>query len=102
MKKRLELIVRMNSRKKLEFKQTLECLSEILMNYCTGLKIEESKGGDIFNLLIQWDSANQMRSALRTNEFGILIGAIKSLGKSTGIRLNEKDLGNDISKLMTL
>ena len=102
MKKRLELIVTMNSRKKLEFRQTLECLSEILVNYCTKLNIEESKSGDIFTLLIQWESANQMRSAFRTNEFSILIGAIKSLGRNISIQVDDKDIGNDISMLMTL
>ena len=84
MNKSLELNVKLNTRKKLEFKQTLECLSEGLLNDCSGLKIQESQDSDIFTLLIQWDSANQMRLALRTNAFGILIGAIKSLAKNTG------------------
>jgi len=102
MKKVLELNIVLNARKKLEFKQTLECLSEILFNDCTDLKIEESEEGDTFTLLIQWDSANQMRQALHTKEFAILSGAIKSLAKSTGIRLDDEDIGNDISKIMTL
>jgi hypothetical protein len=102
MKKKLEFNIVVNSRKKLEFRQTLECLSESLLSDCSDLKIQESQDDDIFILLIQWNSANQMRSALRTNEFGILLGAIKSLGKNTGIRLDDKNIGNDISKLMTL
>jgi len=102
MKKKLELNIVLNSRKKLEFRQTLECLSESLLNDCSDLKIQESQDDDVFILLIQWNSANQMRRALHTNDFGILIGAIKSLGKNTGIRLDDKDIGNDLSKLMTL
>ena len=102
MKKRLELNIVLNSRKKLEFRQTVECLSESLLNNCSDLKIQESQDDDTFTLLIRWDSVNQMRSAIRTNEFGILIGAIKSLGKNTSIRLDDKDIGSDILKLMTL
>ena len=102
MKKKLELTIELNSRKKLEFRQTLECLSEILLNDCSDLNIQESQDGDIFILLIQWESANQMRQALRTKEFSILAGAIKSLAKSTAIRFDDKDIGNDISKLMSL
>ena len=102
MKKKLELTIELNYRKKLEFRQTLECLSEILLNDCFGLNIQEVQEGDIFILLIQWESENQMRQALRTKEFSILTGAIKSLAKNTGIRLDDEDLGNDISKLMSL
>jgi len=102
MKKKLELNIVLNSRKKLEFRQTLECLSEILLNHCSDIKIQETEDKDTFYLLIQWDSANQMRQALRTKEFAVLSGAIKSLAMSTGIRLDDKDMGNDISKLMTV
>jgi hypothetical protein len=102
MKKKLELNIVLNSRKKLEFRQTLECLSEILLNHCSDMKIQETEDNDTFYLLIQWDSANQMRVALRTNEFGILIGAIKSLGRNISIQVDDKDIGNDISMLMTL
>ena len=80
----------------------MECLSEILLKDCSDLKIQESQDGDVFTLFIQWKSASQMRQALRTKEFAILAGAIKSLAISTGIRLDDKDLGNDISKLMSL
>ena len=102
MKKKLELNVLLNSHKQLEFRQTLECLSEILLNHCSDIIIQETEDKDAFYILIQWDSASQMRVALRTNEFSILLGAIKSLGKNTGLRLDDKDIGNDISKLMTV
>jgi transcriptional/translational regulatory protein YebC/TACO1 len=102
MKKKLELKIELNSRKKLEFRQTLECLSEILLIDCSDLNIQESLDGDIFTLSIQWESTTQMRQALRTKEFSILTGAIKSLAKSTGIFIDDKNIGNDISKLMTL
>jgi hypothetical protein len=102
MKKKLELNIVVSSRKKLEFRQTIECLSESLLKECSDLKIQESQDDDIFFLLIEWSSTSQMRRALRTNDFGILIGAIISLEKNTGIRLDDKDIGNDITKLMTL
>ena len=92
----------LNSHKKLEFRQSLECLSEILPKYCSDLNIRESEDDDTFILMIQWESSIQMRRALRTEEFLILSGAIKSLAKNTRIWLDNKDIGNDISRLMTL
>ncbi len=102
MKKKLELIVSPSSRKRLEFKQSLDCLAGDLQNYCSKLEIIESDDGVTFTLLVQWETLDQMRQAIRGEECSILSGAITALCEKTIIRLNDKEVGNHISKLTTL
>jgi len=102
MKKKLELIVSPNSRKRLEFKQSLDCLAGTLKNYCSKLEIIESDDGVTFTLLVQWETSDQMRQAIKSEECSILSGAITALCEKTVIRLDDKEVGNHISKLTTL
>lgn len=102
MKKKLELIVSPNLRKRLEFKQSLDYLAETLQNYCSKLEIIESDDGVIFTLLAQWETLDQMRQAIRSEECSILSGAITALCERTVIRLDDKEVGNHISMLTTL
>ena len=102
MKKKLEIIVSPSSRKRLEFKQSLDCLAGTMQNYCSKLEIIESDDGVTFTLLAQWETLNQMRQAIRSEECSILSGAITTLCEKTVIRLDDKEVGNHISKLTTL
>ena len=102
MKKKLELIVLLNSRKRKEFSQSLDNLSKNLQNYCSSLIIDESGDGVTFNILVQWETVGQMRKALMSEEFRILSGAINALSEKTITRLDDKQVGIHISKLKTL
>jgi len=102
MKKKLELIVLLNSRKRKEFSQSLDNLSKNLQNYCSSLIIDESGDGVTFNILAQWETEDQMRKTLKSEEILILSGAISALSEKTIIRLDDKQVGIHISKLKTL
>jgi hypothetical protein len=102
MKKKLELIVLLNSRKRKEFSQSLDNLSKNLQNYCSSLMIDESGDGVTFNILAQWETEDQMRKALKSEEFLILSGAINALSEKSICRLDDKQVGNHISKLKSL
>ena len=102
MKNKLEVVVRPNPRKRLELKQTLDCLTGILQDYCSSLMINESENGLTITLLAQWEKSDQMRHTLRSKEFSILSGAINALCDNTVIRIDDKSAGNDIAKLSEL
>ena len=100
--KKLELIVSPSSRKRLEFKQSLDCLAGTMRNYCSKLEIIESNDGVTFTLFAQWETSDQMRQAIRSEECSILSGAITALCEKTVILLDDKEVGNHISILTTL
>ena len=100
--KKLEIIVSPKSRKRLEFKQSLDYLSGTLQNYCSKLEIIEAEDGVTFTLLFQWETSDQMRQAIRGEECSILSGAITALCEKTVIRLDDIEVGNHISMLTTL
>ena len=100
MKYKLEVVVWPNPRKRLEFKQTLECLVEDLHNCCSSLMINVSENGLNYTILAQWENSDQMRHTLRSNKFSILYGAIIGLCDNTVIRIDGKPAGNDIAKLL--
>ena len=99
MKKKLELIVLTNSRKSKEFKQSLNFLTGNLQNYCSSLKIDESGDGVTFNILAQWETEDQMRKALKSEEFLILSGAINALSEKSICLLNDKKVSNKLLKI---
>ena len=68
----------------------------------TGFEINESGDALSFFLILQWESEVQMHQALNSDEFKILSGAINSLCEKTIIRLNDKEVGNHISRLKTI
>ena len=102
MKKKLELIVLLNSRKRKEFCQSLDNLSKNLQNYCSSLIIDESGDGVTFNILAQWETEDQMRKALKSEEILILSGAISALSEKTIIQLDGKEVDINISELKSL
>ena len=102
MNKKLEVVVLPKPHNLKEFKQSLNSLSENLQKHCSSLLIDESGDGNEFIISAQWDSSDQMRQALRSEEFLILSGAVNALCEKTIIRLDDKQLGNHISKLKSL
>ena len=102
MNKKLELIVLPNPRKRKEFIQSLDNLTDDLKKYCTSLMINESKDSFKIHILAQWETEDQMREALRSEEFRILSGAVNALCEKAVIRLNDKQRGNHISILSEL
>ena len=102
MKKKLELIIEPNSRKRKEFSQTLSNLAKTLQSSCSGLKIIEAEDSSTVNMVVEWDSEDQPYRKLRMESFEILSGAIAALCDKVVVRLNDKIIGHDISKLETL
>jgi len=88
--------------KRLEFKQTLFDLSEKLQKHCSSLKINESNVFLSYSIFAQWETAVDMREALKIEEFEILSGAMNALCEKVQIRLNDKIVGNNISMLANI
>jgi len=101
-KRTLEIIILPIPRKKKEFYQTMENLSRSLRRSCSSLTIEESEQLHTITTVIKWETEDQMRQALKSEEFGILSGAISTLCESVIVRLNDQLIGNHISKISTL
>jgi len=99
MKKKLEVIVWPKPHNRKEFKQSLTSLSESLQRHCSSLKIDESEDGLTFTILARWDTTDQMRRALRREEFLVLSGAILALSEKSICRLNDKQVGNNLLKV---
>lgn len=102
MTRTLEMIILPNLQKKKEFNQTMESLSWILRRSCSSLTMEESEEPYTITMVIKWETEDQMRQTLKSDEFGILSGAIFSLCKTDYIRLDDKPLSSHITKLNTL
>ena len=102
MMKKLEVIVLPKPHHLKEFKQSLNSLRENLKKHCLSLIIYESGDSNEFIISAQWDSIDKMREALSSDEFLILSGAVNALCENTVIRLDDKQLGNHISKLKSL
>jgi len=102
MQRVLKLTVAQNPRKKKEFSQTLNSLAGVLKMSCESLTIDQSKDSDIVTILVKWESENQMYRTLRSEEFNILSGAATALCDNVVIRLNDKIIGHDLSKLYSI
>lgn len=100
--KKLEVIVYPKPNKRKEFSQSLQNLSENLLIHCSSLKIDESGDGVKYKILAQWETVDQTRKALRSEEFLILSGAIKALCEKIVIRLDDKQMSNNISELIKI
>ena len=102
MKRKLELMVWPKLRKSIEFKQSLDCLADILQNYCSSLKIDQSEIGDGYILLVEWEKTKQMDQMLQSKEFSILSGAIAALCERIEIRLDGEQVEPDIAFLTAI
>ena len=100
--KKLEVIVFPKPHNLKEFKQSLNSLRENLQKHCSSLLIDELEDGNEFIISAQWDSTDHMRQALSSEEFLVLSGAIRILCEKTAIWLDDKQVGNHISKLTKL
>ena len=80
----------------------MDNLSKNLQNYCSSLIIDESEDGVTFNILAQWETEDQMRKALKSEEFLILSGAISTLSEKTITRLDGKKISNHVSMLANI
>ena len=94
---KLELVVSLYPGKSKEFKQSLLDISRKLQEYSSSFIIDELDDALSFNILIQWETSEQMHLVLKKEEFKILSGAINSLCEKKIIRLDDKQLGNHIS-----
>ena len=99
---RLEIEIWVKPTKRLEFKQTLDDLNEKIQKCCTSIRITESDNSLSYSILSKWETAVEMQEALKIKEFEILSGAITALCEKIEVRLNDKKVGNHISKLKTL
>lgn len=99
---RLKITLWVKSTKHLEFKQTLDHLSEKLQKDCFSLKIKETNNLKSYTIIIAWETEDQMHRAVKSNAFIILTGAITALCEKSTIHLNDKLIGNNISKLKVL
>jgi len=96
---RLKIALWVKPPKLLEFKQTLDNLSEKLQKHCTSLKITETNNLQTHTIIGEWETFVRMQKALKTEEFEILSGAITALCEKIEIRFNNKLVGNHISML---
>ena len=102
MMNKLEVIVVPKPHNLREFKQSLNSLNESLQSYCSSLRIDESEDELAVTIIVQWETLDQMRKALRSEEFRILSGAVNALCEKAVIRLGDKQRGNHISILSEL
>ena len=98
MKRTLDLIVWPKLRKDLEFRQTLDCLSAKLQEYCSSLRIESQNGGH-YILYAEWPNSEQMHRMLQCKEFLIFCGAIEALCRKSAIWLDREQFKHEIAKL---
>ena len=102
MNRKLELVVWPKLRKKIEFGQTLDCLSGVLQDYCSGLRIDQSEDEDTYTIEAVWKDVERMDQMIRSKEFLILSGAIAALCDRIDIWLDGELVGTDISQLPSL
>ena len=93
----LELTVRPKPEKYLEFSQSLESIKPGLEHCCTSLQITEQNNE--FLILIRFDSATQLKTALRSKKFGILSGAVKILAGKSDITIQGLENKNEWPEL---
>jgi len=99
---RLKIVLLVKPPKLLEFKQTLEILSEKLQKHCSSLKITKTNNLQTHTIIGEWETFVRMQEALKTEEFEVLSGAIAALCKKCTIHLNNKLVGNQISILTNI
>jgi len=99
---RLKIALWVKPTKHLEFKQTLDHLSEKLKKHCSSLKITETNNLQSHTIIGEWETFIRMQEELKKEEFEILSGAVTALCEKSTIHLNNKLVGNQISMLTTL
>ena len=99
---RLKIALWVKSTKLLEFKQTLDHLSEKLQKHCFSLKFTETNNLQSHTIIGEWETEDQMQRSFKSKEFIILSGAITALCEKSTIYLNNKLVGNQISILTNI
>ena len=98
----LKLLIEPKTPKKKEFSQTLHKLSGVLEELCSNLKLDESDEDIRITIQFTFERMNQIQLLIDSEEFVILSGAVNALCEKIEIQLNDKKVGNHISKLKTL
>ena len=99
---RLKIALWVKPTKLLEFKQTLDHLSEKLQKHCFSLKFTETNNLSTYTIIGKWETEDQMQRSFKSKEFTILSGAITALCEKSTIHLNNKLVGNHILVLANL
>ena len=100
--KKLELVVSLKPSKSKEFKQSLQFLKDKIEEHSISFDINDLEDALSFSLLVQWETDVQMRHQLQSEVFKILSGAINSLCEKTIIRVDDKQVANNISNLASI
>lgn len=83
---KLEISVIPKSIKRIEFAQSLSSLDGDLLRCCPNLIIAFEN--DIYRITAEFKTKEQLKKVLAGKEFGILAGAIKTLGKKSDINIH--------------
>ena len=86
---KLEVIVQPRSVKYLEFSQSLKSMKPNLHQLCDSLLITEKDS--TFFIVAEMKTPEQLSKTLRTKEFAILSGAIKTLGEKSEVIIHGID-----------
>ena len=98
----LKIVLRVNTSKLLEFKQTLDHLIEKLQKDCSILKIKETNNLQSYTIIMAWETEDQMHRVMISKVFTILSGAITALCEKSTIHLNDILVGNHMSTMTKL
>ncbi|MFK5856865.1 MAG: hypothetical protein QM503_12105 [Bacteroidota bacterium] len=86
---KLEVIVQPRSVKYLEFSQSLKSMKPNLQQLCDSVIITEKDS--TFSIVAEMKTPEQLSKFLRTKEFAILSGAIKTLGEKSEVIIHGLD-----------
>ena len=97
---KLEISVKPKNEKYLEFSQSLSFIKNDLEKLCNSVMISEKDR--VFSIIADLDSVEHLTTVLHSNEICILSGAIRMLGKKSGITISgigHKEKGSDLVEI---
>ncbi|NOX84908.1 MAG: hypothetical protein GXO86_02915 [Chlorobi bacterium] len=97
---KLEITVQPKSEKFLEFSQSLDSIKPELELLCSSLQVTEMQ--NTFTITLDMDSVQELTTALRSKELGILSGAIHMLTEKSEViiqGIGHKRKGSDLRKI---
>ena len=86
---------KIKNRKQTEFFQTMESIKDLLINKCSGFKMNTKNNKNV-SIRISFDDTNKLEKNINGAEFNILKGALTSLCTDVEIIQNEKQLNQNI------
>jgi hypothetical protein len=96
----LEITVHPKDNKIVEFSQSLESVQAALEKYCSYLTM--TRDGKIFRIVAELETVDHLRKLMASMELRVLSGAIKVLGKESGIKIHSNNFernGADLRKV---